>query len=659
VEGARRQAHAWGATALYALLAVILTWPVAKGLTRDVPADLIDPLLNCWIIAWGADHVVRFLSGEWGAFSGFWNANIFHPHPLTLAYSEHLFAQSVFVAPIYALTRNVILCYNVLFLSTFVLSGLGAYLLLRDLTADTRAALVGGLLFAFIPYRFEQMPHLQAMSTQWMPFALLGLRRYIATGRPKPLIWGAVALVAHNLSCGYYLLYFAPVVAAFVLHQMAAGRHLFDWRRWLGLTLTAGLVIAVALPFLLPYKELRHREATERSLLTVEQYSADLAAYVTATPRTHVWGSILTGFERPEGHLFPGAVPLALAAAAIGFGVRRRWRQAPTSRGFGLRAVFALPVAAVVGWWLADAVPLAPRDGYRIVVVLPGVRALVTTFTQLSCWAIATVLLFVVLSARARAVARAALPTFTAFCAAALIACVWLSLGVTPRLLGERLGIASPYGVLFATVPGFDGLRAPTRYAAIGVLFLALLGGLGAAALHQRLRRGHVVVAAASALFVVEVLCIPVTVNKRWKADGVHAPAAPGREARPPVYDAVRQLPESAVLAELPFGITAYEVRAMYYSTFHWKRIMNGYSGHFPRGYLLDRFALRRILRDPDRAVMALHASGVTHVVVHEWATTRRQGVRMTAILANRGARLLARMGGDVLLEMPPAPTPP
>ena len=64
--------------------------------------------------------------------ANFWNANIFHPEPLTLAYSEHLFAQAVQILPVYALTGNIILCYNLLFLSTFVLSGLGMFLFVRE-----------------------------------------------------------------------------------------------------------------------------------------------------------------------------------------------------------------------------------------------------------------------------------------------------------------------------------------------------------------------------------------------------------------------------------------------------------------------------------------------------------------------------------------------
>ena len=40
------------------------------------------------------------------------------------------------------------------------------------------AAFVAGLLFAFAPYRLPQSSHVQVLSSQWMPFALYGIRRY-------------------------------------------------------------------------------------------------------------------------------------------------------------------------------------------------------------------------------------------------------------------------------------------------------------------------------------------------------------------------------------------------------------------------------------------------------------------------------------------------
>ena len=163
------------------------------GLSRDIPWDLGDSLLNCWILSWDADHLLRFLSGNMHALRGFWDANIFYPEPLTLAYSEHLFAQAVQMLPVYALTHNIILCYNLLFLSTFVLSGLGMFLFVREVTASPNAGFVAGLIYAFAPLRVPQFAHLQVISSQWMPFALYGLRRYFdEKGSGSPFSSGTV-----------------------------------------------------------------------------------------------------------------------------------------------------------------------------------------------------------------------------------------------------------------------------------------------------------------------------------------------------------------------------------------------------------------------------------------------------------------------------------
>jgi hypothetical protein len=211
---------AWSATAWYLAATIILTWPTAAGLARDIPWDLGDSLMVCWILGWDADHVLRFLGGDWSAFRGFWTANIFGHEPLTFAYGEHLIALALPIVPIYALTKNLILCYNLLFLASFVLSGLGMYLFVRDVTGSTRGAFIAGLIFAFALFRIGHYSHLQLLSSQWMPFVLLGLHRYFEHRHSLSLVGAAVALVAQNLSCGYYLIFFSPFVVAYVLFEI-------------------------------------------------------------------------------------------------------------------------------------------------------------------------------------------------------------------------------------------------------------------------------------------------------------------------------------------------------------------------------------------------------------------------------------------------------
>ena len=132
----------------------------------------------------------------------------------------------------YVVTGNPILCYNLLFLSTFVLSGLGMYQLVHELTGNRTAGFVAGLVFAFAPYRLPQSSHLHVLSSQWMPFVVYGLMRYFSSRRLLPLGGAALALVLQNLSSGYYLLYFAPFAAAFVLWEIWRRSLWRDLRMW-------------------------------------------------------------------------------------------------------------------------------------------------------------------------------------------------------------------------------------------------------------------------------------------------------------------------------------------------------------------------------------------------------------------------------------------
>ncbi len=316
-----------GATAWYTLLACAMTWPLLRHVATGVPQNLGDPLLNVWILGWDLSHLLGFLTGNLGALRGFWNANIFYPEPLTLAYSEHLVAEAIQVLPVYALTGNLILCYNLLFLSTFVLSGLGAFLLVRELTGNGRAAFLAGVLFAFALFRAGHFGHLQVLSSQWMPFALFGFRRYFVTRRPAALAGAALAFVAQNLSCGYYLLFFAPFVAAYVLYEVAARRLFGDVRLWLSLAVAAVAVGAATLPFLLPYQALHATRMLLRDPGDVAQFSADVYGYLSAAPRLLVWGHQQM-VAKGENALFFGVVPIALAVAGVAVAAVRAWRAA-------------------------------------------------------------------------------------------------------------------------------------------------------------------------------------------------------------------------------------------------------------------------------------------------------------------------------------------
>jgi len=606
-------------TLVYAAVTIAVTWPLARNLTSDLPGDLGDPLFTSWAIAWGSTHLGR----------GWWSANIFAPHPLALAYSEHFLPQALQALPIYALTRNPILCYNLLFLSTFVLAGLGMFLFIRELTGNRSAALVAGFAFAFAPYRIASIPHLQVLSSAWMGFVLFGLRRHFDTGRVAPLAGAAGAWIVQNLSCGYYMLFFSPIAAAYIAWELSVRRLWTDRRALVRVASACAIVCLATASFLLPYVELRSLGFNPRSIDETRRFSADVYAYFTADPNLGLWGSVFQAWPRAEGLLFPGVTIVALAAIPVAAGLN------------GSR--FFYPVLAIT------CLVLALLLDYSI--HLPGLK--ITSLSRVLVVGLAGATCVLGASRPARASFASWLRTPAAFFLLVTLFAVAMSFGPDIHAKGRSVAGSNVYALFYNYVPGFDGLRVPARFATIAALGLAALAGIGTLSLKAPMPW------MVSALIVIEALALPIPINQNSTdyADKTLAPLPPAvgtGPTAPPVYAYVAQLPASAVLVELPLGEPAFDVRYMFFSTIHWRRLVNGYSGGFPAEYQLLKEALSGVPSQPGRAWAAVTASTATHAVVHESFYAGDRGANLSNWLRQNGAREIAVFGTDRVFVLRP-----
>jgi len=646
---------------LYTLLALVLTWPLALGLGSDVPGDLGDSLLNMWILGWGAEHVPGLVTGSIG-WSEFWNANIFHPDPLALALSEHLFGQVLQILPVYWLTGNIILCYNLLFMSTFALSAFGTYLLVRDLTGDKRAAFIAGLVYGFLPYRIASVPHVQVMSSQWMPFALYGFNRYVATGSNRALLGGTASLVMQNWSCGYYLLYFAPFVPLFVVHRMWTAARLKDIRLWASLAGAAVATLALTLPFLFPYQRAQQLFGIERPFGEVVLFSANVWSYITASENLKLWGKVLRFYPHGEGETFLGFAPWLLASGAIAGLARSAFRKdasVPSVSPWLTYVSAFLLLAVVTQLFAVMSVVLFGGFDFAFISARTPQRLLLQFVMALA--------LLLAISPRARIETARLMRSPIVFAFAATILAMWLSLGPLPNAGEARVSGFGLYGLLYDYVPGFNGVRVPARYAMIAGLFLAILAGYGMQwllSVRALIPISRFLIPVTSFLILVEGAAIPMEINRTWNQNEAVPPArvysygrldggSPG-EGVPPVYARVKQLPEGTAITEFPFGDAAWEIRYVYYAAAHWKPITNGYSGSFPSRYKERVARLQRIAKDPEGAWQSLKDSGSTHVVLHRNAFANGADAdTVESWLKAHGAKELERFpDNDILLSV-------
>jgi hypothetical protein len=191
------------------------------------------------------------------------------------------------------------------------------------------------------------------------------------------------------------------------------------------------------------------------------------------------------------------------------------------------------------------------------------------------------------------------------------------------------------YPALHRVMPLFRAIRVWARAGQMALVMLAVAAGFGVAGLGRRIRDTRVWTAVAFVLFglvQIEALRAPI---EYVRFDGI-----------PAIYDRLAT-ERDAVLVELPM----YEPRAffanapyMLNSTRHWRPMLDGYSGIRPDSYdvtfnLIDGFP-------DDRALIALHERGVTHVIVHEQAFTAIFGrARYEAVLRAPALRPAAEEG--------------
>jgi hypothetical protein len=161
------------------------------------------------------------------------------------------------------------------------------------------------------------------------------------------------------------------------------------------------------------------------------------------------------------------------------------------------------------------------------------------------------------------------------------------------------------YPLLYTYVAPYRGLRAPSRFSVFVGLTLAILAGYGVARFLERWPRRRLALTAAL-VGLVALEAMPVM------------PLEPVWRNPPPVYSRIAGEP-SPVLAEFPMPTVPlgyfFDTRYLYFSTFHWHRLVNGNSGYAPKSY--DELVERQRDFPSDRALEDLRRRGVDYVTVH------------------------------------------
>ncbi len=175
----------------FTVLTIILTWPVAWRFFSSVPSSGPDTMQVIGV----AGEKANLLSDQ-GLFRG----------------TVELVKKSEFnITALYAYFQLIfgrIVGYNLLFFLSFILSGLGGYLLAFYFTKNKPASLLAGTIFAFSPFHIHNSlsTNVGTMHQEWLPFFALYLFKFFEDLSPR-----------HFFLTGFFLF-----LIGFTEHQMLA-----------------------------------------------------------------------------------------------------------------------------------------------------------------------------------------------------------------------------------------------------------------------------------------------------------------------------------------------------------------------------------------------------------------------------------------------------
>ncbi len=541
----------------YVLFALVLTWPLVAHFATHVPGNGADDPPLAWNL-WWVQHALLQLG------TNPFDCNYtFYPLGINLAFYTLTILNALLSIPLQAIW-GLAPASNLLLLSSFVLSGYGAFLLasylLRSVTHTSPprqrtalnthhasrsmrhvlhpaqrafrslplAAFLAGLLYAFASSKlgYAALGQWNIASSQWIPFYVL----YLFKMGDNPKRWRYPLLAALFLLLQAYAeLTYASFLALFttlwaIWYLLAHFRSAGSWRLIGNLFLVVGISVAGLLPVLammLPDLLLEGDIFVEGSGFA-DVFSADLLGFLVPTMYHPVFGSLVErfGFDHSVGqHIYLGYAVLVLAI-----------------------------VGAVYGW-RRTANPESPPQAVG--------RSRPARF-----WALSALLFWL------------------------------LTLGPTLRFNGHDTGLPLPFS-LVAQLPFFKGNRYPSRYSVLFVLSLAMLVAFGLTAIltgRQRHAPGaprrltlpgalrQLAIPLLATLLIFEHLSVPLPLSD------MHVP---------PVYQTIAdEMPGDFTLLDLPvawrngFRVTGTQhpiiMFTQYYQSVHGKRILAGNTSRNP-----------------------------------------------------------------------------
>lgn len=237
-----------GLASAYLGLALVMTWPLARYFSSYAAAASEDGAMSVWSLWWMKYSLIGLGQNPLNC------TYLFYPDGLNLVFTTFPKALAALSIPLqYVLGLTA--AYNLVFLLTFVGTGVATYYLVLHFTGDRLSSFLAGAFFAFCPYRWGQQSHLWFLSTMMIPvFLLMIVKGKEALDGREPRAWiffvlAGLALAVQTYDTEHYTISLLLISGVYLIFNLvfARGRAALKNCGFLAL----GLAVAAAISFLL------------------------------------------------------------------------------------------------------------------------------------------------------------------------------------------------------------------------------------------------------------------------------------------------------------------------------------------------------------------------------------------------------------------------
>ena len=281
----------------YVVLTIGFTYPVILHMTDSVPQVSRDVWHVLWDLSWVNASITSL-------HNPFVVNTLLYPTGTNGVFHTWTFVNSIPAIPLEA-AFGLITTLNLLFLSSYIFSGVNTYLLAKYLTKDATASFIAGMIYAFSPqHLIQSLAHLNIMTQQWLPLYSLFLIKMIREKKLKNGLYSGITLALVEFSDLHFLYMALLLTLLLLLYVLWRGRDLILNRRFLERTgLMIGIFLLISSPFIIAaVPTLSQGSFLQQGLASVTKNSSDITTFFVPAQTSALYALLAQAFSLPSSN---------------------------------------------------------------------------------------------------------------------------------------------------------------------------------------------------------------------------------------------------------------------------------------------------------------------------------------------------------------------